>query len=366
VKTTDPDGDTIAYTLDWGDGATSTTAQLTSGVTASASHAWTQAGTYAVKVVATDSKGNVSSWSPSLSVVIAVANQTPLTPGAPEGTVSGQVGTSYAYSVKTTDPDGDSIVYAIDWGDGTSSTTGQLDSGGTGSASHAWTEAGTYAVKVVATDSKGNVSAWSPSLSVAIATANQPPLTAVAPGGTVSGQVGTSFTYSVKTTDPDGDSIVYALDWGDGATSTTAQFAPGVATSASHVWTQPGTYAVKVRATDSKGSVSAWSPSLSVAIDAANQTPLTPSAPEATMSAAPATALQEQGMSTATDTSAHPLPVSWDTGDPLVVPAHRSGLVWWLLITSLMLSAAVPLVRAIVRTAVAEAPSENALPMRRW
>ena len=195
---------------------------------------------------------------------------------------------------------------------------------------------------------------------------NQTPLTPATPGGTVSGQTGTSYTYSVKTTDPDGDSIAYTVDWGDGTSSTTGQLNSGVSGSASHTWTQSGTYAIWVKATDSKGNLSAWSPSLSVVIAAASQPPLTPGAPEGTMSGVPATALQEQGISAATDASAHPLPVSLDTGDPLVVPAHRSGLVWWLLIISVILSAVVLLVRAIVRTAVAEAPSENALPMRRW
>jgi hypothetical protein len=113
---------------------------------------------------------------------------------------------------------------------------------------------------------------------------------------------------------------------------------------------------VKVRATDSNGIVSAWSPSLSVVTATANQTPLIPGGPGGTMSGAPARALQEQEISAATDASANPLPVSSDTGDTLVVPAHRSGFVWWLLITSVVLSAVVLLVRAIVRTAVPEAP----------
>jgi hypothetical protein len=356
VKTTDPDGDTLTYTIDWGDGTTHTTGSRTSGTLVSPSHNWTQAGTYAIRVRATDSKGNVSAWSPSLSVTIAAVNQPPLTPAAPEGTVSAQAGTAYTCSVKTTDPDGDNIAYTIDWGDGTSSTTGQLNSGVIGSASHTWTQAGTYPVKVRATDSNGIVSAWSPSLSVTIAAVNQPPLTPAAPEGTVSAQAGTAYTCSVKTTDPDGDNIAYTIDWGDGTSSTNGQLNSGVIGSASHTWTQAGTYPVKVRATDSNGIVSAWSPSLSVVTATANQTPLIPGGPGGTMSGAPARALQEQEISAATDASANPLPVSSDTGDTLVVPAHRSGFVWWLLITSVVLSAVVLLVRAIVRTAVPEAP----------
>jgi len=96
------------------------------------------------------------------------SNQPPVTPSAPSGTQNGKTGVLYTYWAMTTDPDGDSITYSIDWGDGTSSTTGSKNSGMTASASHAWTQAGTYAVKVRATDAKGNVSPWSPSLSVVL------------------------------------------------------------------------------------------------------------------------------------------------------------------------------------------------------
>jgi hypothetical protein len=171
VTTTDPDGDMITYTLDWGDGTTSSTGSHMSGTKDDTAHAWKQAGTYAVKVRGTDSEGNVSVWSPSLTVVIAIAvsNQPPATPAAPSGPVSGQPGIYYTYWVTTTDPDGDMIRYEFDWGDGTTSRSGFQMSGAKDDTSHAWKQAGTYAVKVRGTDSEGNVSAWSPSLTVVIA-----------------------------------------------------------------------------------------------------------------------------------------------------------------------------------------------------
>jgi hypothetical protein len=54
----------------------------------------------------------------------------------------------------------------FDWGDGTTSVTGLVNSGTKASASHTWSKAGTFQVKAMATDSKGATSGWSSTLSV--------------------------------------------------------------------------------------------------------------------------------------------------------------------------------------------------------
>ena len=67
TKTTDPDGDQVKYTFDWGDGTTSITSLVNSGIAASASHTWTVASgstkTFSVRAMATDDNGMTSSWS---------------------------------------------------------------------------------------------------------------------------------------------------------------------------------------------------------------------------------------------------------------------------------------------------------------
>ncbi|MBO3755097.1 MAG: PKD domain-containing protein [Candidatus Brockarchaeota archaeon] len=88
-------------------------------------------------------------------------NNPPETPGAPSGPASGHVGVSYVFSVSTIDPDGDSLRYFFDWGDGTSSSTGFLESGCVASLSHSWSSPGTYMVRVMAADVKGASSDWS-------------------------------------------------------------------------------------------------------------------------------------------------------------------------------------------------------------
>ncbi|MCX6719470.1 MAG: C25 family cysteine peptidase, partial [Candidatus Taylorbacteria bacterium] len=74
TSATDPDGDQVKYTFDWGDTTTSVTGLVNSGTSASMSHNWNNAGTYQVKAMATDSKGATSGWSSGLAVSIVASN----------------------------------------------------------------------------------------------------------------------------------------------------------------------------------------------------------------------------------------------------------------------------------------------------
>jgi hypothetical protein len=98
----------------------------------------------------------------------STSNRAPLTPPAASGTVKGWAGTPYTYSTVTTDPDGDTLRYTFYWGDGSSTTTGVLNSGATASASHTWAKSGTFWIYVKATDSRGASSSLSRSLVVSI------------------------------------------------------------------------------------------------------------------------------------------------------------------------------------------------------
>jgi hypothetical protein len=132
---------------------------------------------------------------------------TPPAPSKPSGPSSGYIGTSYSFSTSTTDPNGDSLRYQFDWGDGLTTTTGYYTSGATASASHAWGSPGTYYVKVRAQDSTGAWSQWSSSKTVTIL--NRAPNTPSTPSGSASGYTFTTYAYSTKTTDPDGNQVRY-------------------------------------------------------------------------------------------------------------------------------------------------------------
>ncbi len=86
----------------------------------------------------------------------------------PVGPTIGYSWRTYDYSTSATDPDGDSIMYILDWGDGTTSETGFLESGKSASASNSWRDQGTYYVKVRAEDSDKASSSWSGPIAVRI------------------------------------------------------------------------------------------------------------------------------------------------------------------------------------------------------
>lgn len=67
----DPDDDNVFYTLDWGDGTTSSwIGPYPSGVQVSLSHSWNNSGKYLVRVKAKDIHDTQSNWSASLEVEI--------------------------------------------------------------------------------------------------------------------------------------------------------------------------------------------------------------------------------------------------------------------------------------------------------
>ncbi|MCK5261102.1 MAG: PKD domain-containing protein [Thermoplasmatales archaeon] len=96
------------------------------------------------------------------------ASGAPNKPNPPSGPTSGVIDVEYTYTGSTTDPDGDDIYYLFDWGDGTDSGwLGPYASGTQVEASHTWTYANTFGVRLKAKDTMDGP--WSDPLSVEIA-----------------------------------------------------------------------------------------------------------------------------------------------------------------------------------------------------
>ena len=108
-----------------------------------------------------------------------------------------------------------------------------------------------------------SVSSSSPAASTAV---NNPPNMPTMPSGPGSGKFGRPYRYTTSATDPDGDTLKYTFDWGDGVTSATRSVRSGISASSFHTWGKAGTYQIKVMATDSKGATSIWSSRLVVTI----------------------------------------------------------------------------------------------------
>jgi hypothetical protein len=92
---------------------------------------------------------------------------------------------------------------------------------------------------------------------------NSPPCTPSITGPT-SGKAGIPYNYNLSSTDPNGDNVYYYVDWGDSTNSGwLGPYASGLEKTASHMWSQQGTYTIKIMAKDEHGEESNWG-SLSV------------------------------------------------------------------------------------------------------
>ena len=127
-------------------------------------HAWDSAGEYSVVARARDRKGLISEWS-NVHIMVAVEDTADLPPGiplVPAGPDTGYVDSMYQFTTASADPDGDSIMFQFDWGDGEASvwSTPVAESTSVGIA-HRWTAGGQFPVRARAMDIKGKMSDWS-------------------------------------------------------------------------------------------------------------------------------------------------------------------------------------------------------------
>jgi hypothetical protein len=89
---------------------------------------------------------------------------------------------------------------------------------------------------------------------------NSPPSTPIIQGPHY-GKIGVEYTFSIgPITDPDEDQMFILLEWGDGSQSSwLGPFDSGQVFTATHSWSEPGAYGIRIKAKDSYGATSAWS-----------------------------------------------------------------------------------------------------------
>lgn len=128
-------------------------------------------------------------------------------------------------------------------------------------------------VKIV-DDGDGSPSELNPGVDIdavenlAAANANQPPDNPSQPDGPTMGGTSTDYAYTTTTTDPESEQVFFQWSWGDGTQSQwLGPFNSGAAAEAWHRWETAGSYNVEVKAKDTLGLESGWSPSLTVQID---------------------------------------------------------------------------------------------------
>ncbi|MCZ2341134.1 MAG: choice-of-anchor A family protein, partial [Bacteroidales bacterium] len=273
--------DTHTATIAWapGDSMAATVVETNGSGTATGSHAFADPGVYTVTVTVTDDGGAVG----TAQVVVTVQATNP------QAVISGPStvleGSEYPLALASAAPV-DS--WDIQWGDGTSSTL----SGSATSASHVYADNGAYAISATATNAAG---VWTAN-GITVSVGNVAPT--VTAGPDQSAGVNALTTFHLGTfTDPGftfptagtSETFTATVDWGDGTIEAVSpdviNGSAGTATtgsvSASHTFTTPDTYTVRLTVSDDDGGTQSRTLTVTVAANApVVLTAGTPSGPE--------------------------------------------------------------------------------------
>jgi PKD repeat protein len=301
--------ETFTYTVNWGDGTTSTVGSPTitqagSAGTATAgkfgaSHIYADDGTYTVTVTVTDDDGGVST---AKTFNIQVNNDNPAitSPATNRAVNEGAVLSIPTLATFTdygfTNPSNplqaggskETFTYSINWGDGTSADTGAvlnvtqgsagvLTTGAVENVSHVFADDGLYTVTFSITDDNGGTV----SQQFQVTVGNVAPTVAVIGNQTVAEgnklslpNIATFFDPGFNNpANPNGASVetfTYSINWGDG---TAADAGPvtavlqgsagtpttGAVNDVSHTFADDGTYTVTVTITDDNGGATSKS-----------------------------------------------------------------------------------------------------------
>ena len=218
----DPNGGTLSYAWNFGDGGT--------GTGATPSHTFARAGTYTVTLTLSDTNGLTGSATTTATI-------TALSPpvAVPGGPYTGTVNQPIVFNGSaSSDPNQSTLTYAWTFGDGGTAT------GAT--PSHTYTTAGSYQATLTVTDALAQSA--SATATVTVSPAAQAPR--AVPGGPYTGVAEQLISFNGSgSTDPNSLPLTYAWDFGDGTV--------GVAVSPQHAYAAAGTYTVKLTVSDSTG-----------------------------------------------------------------------------------------------------------------
>jgi len=253
---TDPEGESVAIRMDWGDSAIGDwTAWLSSGEVVALNHAWSDTGTYAVMAQARDQKLHTSDWSGALSVRVA-----PGAPAAPTGPDFCFTDKTYTFKSAAADAYFDSVSVRFAWDDGdTSAWSAFVAAGESVAMSHKWSAVETYRVTAQERSRTLENSGWSDGLSVRVVV-HEVPNTPTVPDGPPRGGIDSTYALTASATHPQNLPVAIRFDWGDGDTSAwSAWVASGTIVSDTHTWIVADTLFVRAQARDTGNALSAWS-----------------------------------------------------------------------------------------------------------
>lgn len=242
----DPDGDVITYSWNFGDGSSPA-----SGV--SPTHAYADNGSYTVTLTVSD--GQLSSVA---TATATVSNVPPTVNAGPDAAAL----TVQAFTLNATfaDPGSNDGPWgtSINWGDGTPPQQGSANAQGAISGSHTYQSSSTYDVTVTVTDKDGTVGIDGMRVTV---TGSRPPQINGFAVSTATPNEGQVVGFSAQAGDIDNDPLTYTLDFGDGST-------PAHSLTATHAYADNGTYTAVLTVSDYRFSTTA-----SIVVTVANIAP---------------------------------------------------------------------------------------------
>ena len=228
VKASDPNGRALSLQVNWGDDANQQQTINDPYDPVTLQHAFTEPGTYNVFVSVSNGAGGYASQTIPLTIGgkpnAAPTLEFDLTP------TTGTLPLDVTANMNADDPEGDSLTYKVDFGDGTTPVTGDFPP--EAALKHRYAQAGSYLVRATVTD--GRLSTVRTSKVLAILSE---PLAANA-GDDQLATVGDTVRFDGSGSRPDAVITRYTWDFGDGTT------AEGVGTQ--HSYASPGTYTAKL------------------------------------------------------------------------------------------------------------------------
>lgn len=188
------------------------------------------------------------------------SNQPPLPPSELKGELSGLVHHPLNFNTISNDTEIDDIQFYFDWDDGTADWTDFVANNEEATESHIWREAGLYKVKCKTRDRYFAESVWSDEFEITISDSNNnPPNTPSIIQGEQEIVTDCTHIYKASVTDPEEDKVQLCFDWGDKSSLEWTEYLSTELGSLHHIWREPGTYEIRVKARDESGSVSYWS-----------------------------------------------------------------------------------------------------------
>lgn len=232
-----PDGGTMTYRWDFGDG--------TSSDHAVTQHVYTQPGDFIASFKADDGHGHKPSHKVRIRARGNPANRPPIANASATPT-SGPAPLAVTFTGAGSDADGTIASYAWAFGDGGTSSVQ--------SPAHTYASAGTFTAQLTVTDNAG-ATGMSTVVITASGTTNRPP-SANASATPTSGTAPLTVNFAGSGTDADGTIASYAWVFGDGGTSNVQ--------SPSHAYSAAGSYTARLTVTDNQGATGTATVTISV------------------------------------------------------------------------------------------------------